>query len=98
MIVSANVGGQVAGGVVIPEAITPSYATYPDVADKSTADLKQILLANLNKLLGGEVSNIVGDVNAPASAVSSNPVPKSSPWLMVAAVAVGVLAVVYLMR
>jgi hypothetical protein len=52
VIVSANVAGGTAGGNIIPEPIWPSFATYPDTAEKDDQSLRSIFLDNLNKLLG----------------------------------------------
>lgn len=41
-IVSANVGGAVAGQVVIPEPRSPSAVTWPDVVQKSIGDIADI--------------------------------------------------------
>jgi len=45
-IVSANVGGVVAGQVVIPSPESASYATWPDILKKTTSDVIDLFIDN----------------------------------------------------
>lgn len=51
-IVSANVGGAVAGGIVLPQPIAAGYATWPDIFKKETSDIFAILNERIRA--GGE--------------------------------------------
>lgn len=51
-IVSANVGGALAGGVVLPVPAGPAYATWPDLFKKEVGDIFAIFNDRLER--GGE--------------------------------------------
>jgi hypothetical protein len=74
-IVSANVGGAVAGGAVIPQPVAAGYATWPDIVKKETADVFAILNDRIAR--GGEdpggitQSGSGGPANNPARKVAT---------------------------
>lgn len=45
-ILSANVGGAVAGQIALPEPELASYATWPDILKKTTQDVIDLFLDN----------------------------------------------------
>lgn len=88
-IVSSNIGNAIAGGIVIPQPVPASYATWPDIAKKEAADVLAIFNQRLN--LGGEDPDDLPDGGNGTQPVIGQPIARTAALLSPAVIALVVI-------